>query len=211
MSIWVVLNFLNQFLNAGTLRLFSQRKVVVQEFGSPCLPRSPSSVHDSRHEQQWIFHSFTKYFIINVDRIAVMNRKYSRVVFCFSCMRSSNRSLRSVMSLLNIETLTVFRNNWSSRSVWRTEFFVKRINIDLLRMGRVSSILHVIKSPDLSRIGFGVGWVCSKIVLVEKLLLLVVEQLSNPILLSNRDVVRSLVEVEVTCMLSHTRLLQFSV
>ena len=29
----------------------SQRNVVVLEFGSPCLPRSPSSVHDSRHEQ----------------------------------------------------------------------------------------------------------------------------------------------------------------
>ena len=32
----------------------SQRNVVVLEFGSPCPPRSPSSVHDSRHEQQWI-------------------------------------------------------------------------------------------------------------------------------------------------------------
>ena len=32
----------------------SQRNVVVLEFRSPCLPRSPSSVHDSRHEQQWI-------------------------------------------------------------------------------------------------------------------------------------------------------------
>ena len=32
----------------------SQRNVVVLVFGSPCLPRSPSSVHDSRHEQQWI-------------------------------------------------------------------------------------------------------------------------------------------------------------
>ena len=52
----------------------SHRNVVVLEFGSPCLPRSPSLVHDSRHEQQWIFHSFTKYFIINVGRIAVMNR-----------------------------------------------------------------------------------------------------------------------------------------
>ena len=41
---------------------------------------------------------------------------------------------------------------------------------------------------------------------VEQLLFLVVEQLSNPILLSIRDVVRSLVEV-----LFRTRLLQFSV
>ena len=34
-----------------------------------------------------------------------------------------------------------------------------------------------------------------RILLVEQLLLLVVDQLSNPIPLSNRDVVRSLVEV----------------
>ena len=40
----------------------SQRNVVVLEFGSPCRPRSPSLVHDSRHDQQWIFHSFTKFF-----------------------------------------------------------------------------------------------------------------------------------------------------
>ena len=32
----------------------SQRNVVVLEFSSPCLPRSPLLTHDSRHEQQWI-------------------------------------------------------------------------------------------------------------------------------------------------------------
>ena len=47
--------------------------------------------------------------------------------------------------------------------------------------------------------------------LAEQLLLLAVDQLSNPIPLSNRDVARSLVVVEVTCMLFHTRLLQSSV
>ena len=31
----------------------SERNVVVLEFRSPCLPRSPSSVHDFHHEQ-WI-------------------------------------------------------------------------------------------------------------------------------------------------------------
>ena len=49
------------------------------------------------------------------------------------------------------------------------------------------------------------------LVAVEQLLLAVVDQLLNPILLSNRDVKRSLAEVEVTCMLSHIRLLQFSI
>ena len=52
--------------------------------------------------------------------------------------------------------------------------------------------------PDLSRMGFGVGWVDWKTWFVEQLLLLVVEELLNPIPLSNRDVMRSLVEVEVT-------------
>ena len=28
----------------------SQRNVVVLEFGSPCLPRSPSLIHDSHHD-----------------------------------------------------------------------------------------------------------------------------------------------------------------
>ena len=49
------------------------------------------------------------------------------------------------------------------------------------------------------------------LVAVEQLLLAVVDQLLNPILLSNRDVKRSLAEVKVTCMLSHIRLLQFSI
>ena len=36
----------------------SQQNVVALEYGSPCLPRSPSSVHDFRHEQQWILPFF---------------------------------------------------------------------------------------------------------------------------------------------------------
>ena len=48
------------------------------------------------------------------------------------------------------------------------------------------------------------------LVAVKQLLLAVVDQLLNPIL-SNRDVKRSLAEVEVTCMLSHIRFLQFSI
>ena len=33
----------------------SQPNVEVVEFGSSCLLRSPSLVHDSRHDQLWIF------------------------------------------------------------------------------------------------------------------------------------------------------------
>ena len=48
----------------------------------------------------------------------------------------------------------------------------------------------------------GKTWFVEQLLLlvVEQLPLLVVEQLSNPILLSIRDVVRSLAEVEVTCI-----------
>ena len=73
--------------------------------------------------------------------------------------------------------------------------------------------------PDLSRIGFGVGWVDWKNVAClatspsgcRTTSPLVVEQLSNPILLSIRASRRSLAEVEVTCLLFRIRLLQFSV
>ena len=57
----------------------------------------------------------------------------------------------------------------------------------------------------------GLVGLVGRILLVEQLLLVAVEQLLNPILLSNRDVARSLVEVEVTCILSHIRLLQSSI
>ena len=68
-------------------------------------------------------------------------------------------------------------------------------------------------------IGFGIGWAGWKKLLVEQLLLLVVEQLPllvvehvpNPILFSIRVSMRSLAEVEVTCILFRIRLLQFSV
>ena len=49
--------FSESILERWYLRIFPTN-VVVLEFGSPCLPRSPSSVHDSRHEQQWIFPFF---------------------------------------------------------------------------------------------------------------------------------------------------------
>ena len=44
----------------------SQRNVVVLDFGSSCLPRSPSLIHDSRHDQQWIFSFF--YEVLHLQR-----------------------------------------------------------------------------------------------------------------------------------------------
>ena len=117
------------------------------------MPHSPSLIHDCRYD--FVVHSITKYFIFNVERVPFMRRTYSRGVFRISRIKSSNKMPRSFMSLFNIETLSVFRRtcldynclNKLPRSLGRTEFFAKRINIDLLRTGRVSSILHVITSP----------------------------------------------------------------
>ena len=86
-----------------------QRNVVVLEFGSSCPLRSPFLIHDHVMISKGFFHSFTKFFIFNVGRIAVMRRTHSRAVLRFCRIKSSNKLLRSFMSLNNIETLTVFR------------------------------------------------------------------------------------------------------
>ena len=120
---------------------------------------------------------------------------YSRAVLCFSCMKSSNRSPRSVWLLLSSE-LSSSLKKWTLIS-WERDVFLPFC---------ISS-----SRPDLSRIGF--GWVAWKIfgcrATVEQLHLLVVEQLSNPILLSIRASVRSLAEVEVTWKLCRKWLIQF--
>ena len=80
---------------------------------------------------------------------------HDKNVFCnnlahFQCF-FNNESPRSFMCRFNVGILAVFRytcldytrfNNWSHRSFRRNSFFVKRINVDLLRTGRFSSILH---------------------------------------------------------------------
>ena len=89
---------------------------------------------------------------------------------------------------------------------------MRRFLLDLLNQGcfgLYSTNTSCLKSgcPDRSQIGFGIGWVSGMICLsrnfsswlssnffsrlVEQLLLAVVDQLLNPILLSNRDVVHT--------------------
>ena len=63
----------------------SQRNVVVLEFGSPGSPRSPLLT--------------LVMIIVNVERVAFTRRTYSRAVLRFSCVKSSNKSPRSFMSL----------------------------------------------------------------------------------------------------------------
>ena len=119
----------------------SQQNVVVLEFWSPCSPRSALFAHDLNcHDQQRV-----SPFFPNVECFAFMTRTCSRTIWHIFCVCSNNESPRSFMCLFNVEILTVFRwtcldytrfNNGSPRSFRRNRFFVKRINIDLLRTGR---------------------------------------------------------------------------
>ena len=107
--------------------------------------------------------SLTKYFIFNVERFACMSRTCLRNVWHINHVVRDNGSLRSLMCLFNVEILCL-QMNGSPRSLWRTRFFAKRINIDLLRTERFLSSCTPITSclisgrPDLSRIGLRVGW-----------------------------------------------------
>ena len=79
----------------------------------------------------------------------------------------SNKSPCSMMSLLNIETLFVVRwtclnhlcFNKSPRSVWKTEFFAKKTTLISWERDVFLPSCILSSRPDLSRIGFGVGWV----------------------------------------------------
>ena len=142
---------------------------------------------------------------------------YFRVVLYCNCLYPGRPDLSWVCSTLRL-LLSADEHAWISSvltklpcSSWRTEFFVQRIHTDLLRTGRLSFILntdHVMrdtKSPwSITNWTLELVGLVGRILLVEQLLLLVVEQLpllvvdqlSSPIPLSNRDVVRSLMEVE---------------
>ena len=99
--------------------IYCRTLVLCAYFTTDCGSPGNSEAHVHLAHHHWLMilvknshgllHSFTKYFIINVERIAFMNRTYSRAVLCFSWVKSSNKSNRSVITLLNIETLAVFR------------------------------------------------------------------------------------------------------
>ena len=161
MSIWMFLNFLNQILERCYSARASQRNVVVLEFGSPRPPRSPLLIRDSRHDKQRIF-PFS-YEVFHLQRWTF--RFHGQNVFeNYLTHRSRHewwhKSPHSVLCLFNVEIMSVFRwtcleytrlmngltgngsRKRSLRSLWRTRFFAKRMNINLLRTGRFSFILH---------------------------------------------------------------------
>ena len=95
MSIWVVLNFLNKFSNAGTLQLLQSRMWESWNF-----------------EIQVLLNSLPDCLIVGVERFGLMT--YFRVFLYCNCVFI--RSIWSIMSLFNIETLVVFR--WTCFEHW---------------------------------------------------------------------------------------------
>ena len=165
------------------------------------------------------FLSFTKYFISNVERFAFMRRTCLRTLWHINHVMRDNGSHRSLMCLFNVEIL-VFKwtclnytrlmngsaRDGSPRSVWRTRFFTKRINIDLLRTGRSSfkcthwsrhawyRVAPISHELDLALVGsIGNFEIAAQ--------LLIVEHVLNLILFSIRDSKRSLAKADVTSIL----------
>ena len=199
-------NFQDQSSNAGTLRVLQKRNVVVLEFGSPCLSRSPSSIRDSRHEQQWILPFFDEVSVTFITSCMITGHPV------LSCACSTLKSFLSSDERVSKNTLVLWTGipDKSSRSLWRTNFFAKRISIDLLRTGKFFFVtLHrnpVIPIPhelDLELVGSiaipGSSPTCTRRAWYEP-------NSAPPI----RASMRSLAEVEVTWILFRTRFLLFS-
>ena len=129
------------------------------------------------------FRSLTKCFISNVERFAFMKRTCLRTIWHINHVVRDNRSPCSLMCLSNVEILSVIRwtcldytrlmmngfsrngsRNRSLRSVWRTRFSRKELTLiswerDVFLSSCSPITSCVISSrPDLSRIGFRVGW-----------------------------------------------------
>ena len=84
-------------------------------------------------EAKWTFAPFVLVSSITSESLLTFVRSHAGIFSYQECLdytRLINRSSR----------------NGSTRSLWRTRFFAKRISIDLLRTVHVSSILHVIRS-----------------------------------------------------------------
>ena len=208
--------FSESILERWYIARVSQRNVVVLEFWSPCLPRSPSSVHDSRHEQQWISPFFP--ILLHPATLSVLASWYTWESSCTAAVSVTSRPVLSwvfstLRLLLSSDERVWFTSVSTSRPVLSEELSssFKRINIDLWRTGRVSSIFHFTQvAPICHELDLELVGLVGRILLVEQLLLLVVEQLpflvveqlhllvvdqhSNPILLSIRALVRSLAE-----------------
>ena len=168
---------------------------------NPCLPRSPSSVHGFCHEQQWIFPLFHE-FLFNVERVHF--KTYLRIVLYWTCL--NNWSPCSVMSLLNMETLPVFRWTWLNFLFQQSEKLSSSVKEwTLISCERVVFLSSCMSSnrPDLSRIGFRSGWVDWTNLVCRTTSPSGCRTTFKPSLvpLSIRNVLRSLVEIEVTCQL----------
>ena len=154
MSIWMVLSFLNQLPNAGTLRVFTT------ECGSPGIRKSMSA--SSTIIDSWLLSwSAMDFSILRSTSSSTLNVSLSweertrELSFASTVLRvaTSGTVLSWVCSTLRL-FLSSDERVWvtsvaTSRSVLSEElsYSFKKMNMDLLRTVRVSFILHVTKSP----------------------------------------------------------------
>ena len=130
----------------------SQQNVVALQFGSPCPPSF--TIIFSWLKSSWPITGLSVLSrsvlspTLNVslpwtERVWELSGTFSVFVSITSLLVLSCAFQRwdPYCLLMNVLGLHSFHNG-SLRSFWRNRLFVKRINIDLLRTGRFSSILH---------------------------------------------------------------------
>ena len=119
MSIWMVLNFLNQFSNACALRMLHNR---MWQSRNSEVTRSVLIARDLiRHALQRVAPFYHEFFISNVEVCAFMRG---------TCLGNSWL------------VICVTADNGCHRSIMFNSFFMKRTCFDLLGMGRFSSTLR---------------------------------------------------------------------
>ena len=190
----------------------SQENVVTLEFGSPCSPRSALFAHDlNRHGLQRVAPIYHEVFLCFHDKVF---RNHLAHFLCLCQQRVDpiyhvpvQRWDSSCRQMKVCVCFTRFHDGLP-RHKRKNSFFVKRIYIYLLRtrrffhLARFSCQLQQRVVP-IYRHDLGLELVGSigNFQKVAQFLLLVVEHVLNPILFSTRVSKRSLVVVEVTCIL----------
>ena len=143
----MVLNFLNQLSNAGSLRVFHNGMWLSWN----------SEVHVCLVHHYWCM----TVVMISHGFFHFLRSSSSSTLKVSLSWKERTRELSFASAVLRVATgRTVLSEE--------TDFFAKRINIDLLKTGRVSHILHVIRSPQsfTNWIWNWLGWF-GKILLVE--------------------------------------------
>ena len=208
MSLKVVLDLLNKVLNVDAMRSFHCRirhswnievNVLLVDCTVELCPRWMMQCHDVLQEQ--IVLSLCVCLSCLAPHVPLFHREHAQ----HGCLQTFSQ-----LSPIYLKNQVLCANVFHRSRVNGTFFLYPQ------KTRSVSSSF-----PDRSQIGLGFGWVGLESLTrgaspknFARISLLAVVQLWNPIdhsLQPNRDVTRSLVVVDVTCMLSYVKLIQSSI